>query len=144
MPGRTFRLEPLLRARRRDESLQHARYLRCRFTMEAARRDCDDAGRLLDGARAHALAAPKPDALRAWQAYLGVLGRRLGSARRRLHGVQAVAAAAREDLLCASRARAVLELLRDRQHAADVRADQAAQERERDDFSARRSAAGIS
>jgi len=138
MARRRFRFGPLLDAQRRDEAVCRARYLQRRAEAELARRRGEELARLLETARAGALADLERPGLRERQAYLGALERRARTLRPYAGEREALAAAARDDLLRAARARAALELLRDRQDAAAERLSRAAEERERDDGCARR------
>ena len=122
MQGRAFRFEPLLEARRRDETRAWARYAGLRDAASTVRRGRDESLRVLDDARARAFDVPERGLLRDWQAYLGVLGRRSLAAQQPVTVSEGAAAAAREELVRASRARAVLELLRDRRRDSAARA----------------------
>jgi flagellar export protein FliJ len=135
MPGRTFRFQPLLDARRRDEVVCQARYVQCHAEAEAVRCQGEELDRLVGAARVRAFADPEHEGVQAWQGYAGVLERQARAARQQAGELGTLACEARDELLRASRARAALELLRDRHRAAAARASRAAEERERDDWS---------
>ena len=141
MPRRSFRLEPLLRARVRDETFAAVINARAQYVAAEAQRRHTEAMQRLEAAGA-GIDALHGLSLRALQAYLDVLRRVATDLRDERERAQCAATAARDRLLEAARARAVLERLRDRQFEAAARSRRAAEECERDDLSLRRAAAG--
>lgn len=139
MPRRAFRLEPLLRARARDEALAAIINARAQYVAAEAQRRQTEATRRLEAAAA-GIAALHGLSLHTVQAHLDVLRRVATDLHAEREHAQCAATAARERLLEAARARAVLEHLRDRQLEAAARSRRTAEERERDDLSLRRTA----
>ena len=133
MSRRAFGLEQLLRARRGEEALRAASYARSRIVAVAARQHYEAIVEQRENARA-GMAGAQGAALRALQGYLSVLERRAAEARDASACTEHAAAAARNVVLEAARARAALELVIERRRAASLRRARVLEECERDDF----------